>query len=470
MKHTHDIDALGSAPQRWSRHCSFGIGEAIAGITAALSSGIASGATALGIGEATAGVIGGVGAGALEGSALGTLQAGITGQDLGKGALGGAISGGVLAGAGGPLGGLIGNSTAGNVLAGAAGGTLGNAATGRDLGQGALGGAISGGISSALSSGHPATGAAGAPGAAAGGAAPASVATSGPDVTGGGIETVVSSAPRLGGDINLGGLAGSLDGGQGGHAGQGNKEPGSGVLSSNMPGGQLTSAGAASSVPSNVSGVKADTQIGTGGGAPPAAAGPAVAPSTQVGAGAETSFDKFLDNPSLSSGLNVLKQNPLEAFGAGALGYNLLQGNQQPAGADQLKGIAGQDLASGHQLQSYLTSGALPPGMQASLNSANSAANAAIRQKYANMGMSGSSAEAQDLANVQQQSAAQAGNIATQLFQAGTQESALGQQLYEELMKVNMEQDQGLSSSIGNFVSAFAGMGRPIQINAGTAQ
>ncbi|HEY4355955.1 MAG TPA: hypothetical protein VGN16_09425 [Acidobacteriaceae bacterium] len=469
MKHAFDIDALGFAPQRWSRYCSFGIGEAIAGITAALSSGIGAGATALGIGESTAGIIGGIGAGALEGSALGTAQAAITGQDLGKGALGGAISGGVLSGAGGPLGNVLGSSTAGNVLAGAAGGTLGNAATGRDLGQGALGGAISGGISSALASPKAGAAGAGGPGAAAG-AAPSSVAASGPDLTG--IETVTSTAPRLGGDINLGGLAGGLGGGGNQAVGQQKgDQPGSGVLSSNAPGGQLTSAGAASSVPSNVSGVKADTQIGAGAAsAAPAAAGPAAAPATQVGTGAETSFDKFLDNPSLSSGFNVLKQNPLEALGAGALGFDLLSGNQQPAGSQQLNTLANQDIASGHQLQSYLTSGALPPGMQASLNTANSAANAAIRQKYANMGMSGSSAEAQDLANVQQQSAAQAGTLATQLFQAGTQQSQLGQQLYEELMKVNMEQDQGLSSSIGNFVSAFAGMGRPIQINTGTAQ
>lgn len=137
----------------------------------------------------------------------------------------------------------------------------------------------------------------------------------------------------------------------------------------------------------------------------------------------------------------------------------MLKGNQEPKGYSQLAAEAKQLGAQGQQLQS----GNLPAGIQSSLNTAKEAALGSVRQQYANSGMSGSSAEAQDLANVQLSVAAQGANIAQQLLAQGVQESELSGQLYQQLMAINMQQDQELSSSFSNFAQAFAGMNRPLQ-------
>ena len=74
-------------------------------------------------------------------------------------------------------------------------------------------------------------------------------------------------------------------------------------------------------------------------------------------------------------------------------------------------------------------------------------------------GMSGSSAEAQDIQNAHNQAAAQAGQIATQLYQTGVTEMGMSDQLYQQLMQTSIQQDANTSASIGNFAKALATMG-----------
>jgi len=119
----------------------------VAGATAifsAISGAVAATATAVGIGTTAAGVIGTVGAGALVGAAGGAGLAAITGQPIGKGALGGAAIG-AGAGAGSFFGGALGLSgvQTGSTLAGAASGALLNP-------EDRLGGALRGGTTGLL--------------------------------------------------------------------------------------------------------------------------------------------------------------------------------------------------------------------------------------------------------------------------------------------------------------------------------
>lgn len=89
----------------------------------ALAGGIAGVATSLGAGATAAGIIGGVGAGALGGAGLGALSSAITGGDIGKGAMFGALGGAATGGLGSALGGAGGSaagaSTGGTASAGA---------------------------------------------------------------------------------------------------------------------------------------------------------------------------------------------------------------------------------------------------------------------------------------------------------------------------------------------------------------
>ena len=407
-------------------HCSFGITEAGFAIFAAVSASMAAGATAVGVGAATAGILGDVGAGALAGGVLGAAT---DWKHPLKGAEYGAITGASL-GAGPALGAGLGIGTiAGDTLAGAAGGALGGAATGRDVGTSALMGGASGLTAGLLTpgalTGTPAAAAAGPAGSAASTAAPASVA----------------GAAGSGGDLT---------------SAVGSTLPSSG-LSSNVPGqlgvGAATGAQTSFQSPFTTStGLSAPSQI--------------AAPPTSINAPSLPNVGGAAAPAAAPGGFDMLK-SPQGLMAIGGLGMDLLKGNQTPPGFDQLKSQASQFSRQGAQLQSYLQSGTLPVGLQHTLDTAASAAKASVKQQYANSGMSGSSAEAQDLQGVTDRETAEGAQIATNLLQQGVQESQMGAAIYTELMQIQMEQDQQLSSGIGNFVSAFASMSKPTQAPAG---
>lgn len=146
--------------------------------------------------------------------------------------------------------------------------------------------------------------------------------------------------------------------------------------------------------------------------------------------------------------------------GAG-LAMNLLGQKKPPVSENQAEAAIGTDAsqtaATGQQLQSYLASGTLPPGAQAGIDQAANSAKAAIRSKYASMGMSGSSSEQQELAAADTNAQAQGAALATQLLNSGISESQLSGQLYQSILNNQTQQDAALSSSIGNFASSLAG-------------
>src|SRR5271157_24923 len=147
----------------------------------------------------------------------------------------------------------------------------------------------------------------------------------------------------------------------------------------------------------------------------------------------------------------------LGLLAAAPVALQALRGTQPYKGETQLQQSAAQLGQQGTQLQNYLQTGTLPPGAQAAINQATASAQAAIRSQYAAMGMSGSSAEAQDLAAAQQQGAAQGTNMAMQLLNSGIQSSQMSDQLYQDIMNQSMQQDQDLSAAIGNFASMAGG-------------
>jgi len=133
-------------------------------------------------------------------------------------------------------------------------------------------------------------------------------------------------------------------------------------------------------------------------------------------------------------------------------------GNKPPAYSGQLAGQAQLLAGQGQQLTSYLASGALPPGVQQSINQATAAAQAQIRSHYAARGMSGSSAEAQDLQAIQNQAASQGATIAEQLYKQGISDMGLSEQIYAQLMAQAGAQDrqamQAISTLAGSLVPA----------------
>ena len=136
-----------------------------------------------------------------------------------------------------------------------------------------------------------------------------------------------------------------------------------------------------------------------------------------------------------------------------------LKGEQKPANYGTLNQEAAADAAQGAQLQSYLTSGTLPPGIASGLEGAHASAAATIRSQYAARGQSGSSAEAADSANLANTTVSQGATIATNLLNSGISESEFSSQLYQQLMATSIQQDNALSQSIANFSGALGGFG-----------
>jgi hypothetical protein len=156
---------------------------------------------------------------------------------------------------------------------------------------------------------------------------------------------------------------------------------------------------------------------------------------------------------------------PLVA-GAGLL-YNIEQAKKagNPALAPQTAGIealATQQAEAGQQMQSYLGSGTLPPGLQSGVTQALNAQQAALRQKYASMGMSTdpaqNSALATDLAAANQQAQTAIAQIGSQLYSLGQQGINLSSSDLQYLAGLSVSQSQATGNAISNFAAALNGM------------
>lgn len=398
----------------------------------AVASGVTGLAEGVGIPAALAGPLGTATTGALEGSALGAGEATITGGNVAQGAEFGALSGGIAGGVGGLVSGAGGVAPPTAVPGSAGPGALTGAGLG---GQLAAGGVAPVAPASAASGGAPLA-------AASGVSAPT---LSGPDavpgtstagITGSSAVTGAPTQSALPGDVGAGASAGMPT-----TVGEVTVAPEAGA-----PTGPVTGA-----PPVSAAGLGSNSVTG------PQAVGPLAPPPPDVHpvTGSTTTPGPFSDPKTLAS--------------MGLMGADLLLGNRPPAFENQLNSIAGRDAAQSRQLEGYVNSGQLPSGMQLNLNIGADAARASVRSQYASRGMTGSSAEAQDLAAVGEREAGQAAEIAQQLYSLGLQEGSQADQIYLQLMQTQIAQDKNATDAITNFTTALARSAQPVvpQVGAG---
>lgn len=183
----------------------------------------------------------------------------------------------------------------------------------------------------------------------------------------------------------------------------------------------------------------------------------ATVPASGTGAPAASGFSNFLNHPTFSGALNGIKDNPGAALAGVGLAANAIEGSKMPKGYNELSSEAGQLSNQGAQLQTYLDSGTLPLGAQAGISQATDAAKAAIKSQYASRGMSGSSAEQQDLAAVDSRAQSQGFEMAMNLLQQGVSEQGLATGIYQNLMTTQLKQDEDLTKAFTQFGSAIAG-------------
>lgn len=180
-------------------------------------------------------------------------------------------------------------------------------------------------------------------------------------------------------------------------------------------------------------------------------------PGTGAGPGALGGFQDFL-----KANKSLILPGALEA---GALASKpkmpAYAGNLQSLAQPSAGGKAAGDLAA--SLIPIVQTGNLPPGAQTAVSNATNDAITSIKAKYAQMGMSGSSAEAQDISSAQARGQAMSFDLANQLTQTGLQAAGVNQQdlgnqenIYALLMNEQIQNDQQLQQALAGFASASA--------------
>ena len=373
--------------------------------------------------------------GGLKGALTGGLEGLVGGQLAGIGSLAPLSSGttSALGEAGNFLSSSLGiGADAASGLLGAAGGAVNSLINKTNPLTGALEGGALGYGSSALSGGGGLAKTAGTSGTATSAAAPADI----PLGAGSGDVTAAFSGAGGGSplDASFNNVIGSAISGAGAGAGAGSGAGAAGAFG-----------GAGASLDSILAGPAGAAITGGAGGS-----------GGTTGATTSNSLSNLLAHPSLSTLGSAISANSNLLIPAAGLAYSAIQGNKMPPGYDQIASQAAALGQQGTQLSQYLTSGTLPPGIQSGVNQASEAAKATIRSRYAAMGMSGSSSEAQDLAAVDERMASEGANIGMQLLQQGVSETGLSSQLYQALMGTAISQDQQLADAIGAFSKAAA--------------
>lgn len=137
------------------------------------------------------------------------------------------------------------------------------------------------------------------------------------------------------------------------------------------------------------------------------------------------------------------------------------EGNLQALANPSAGGTAAGGLAS--SLIPSVQTGNLPPGASTAVSNATQDSITSIKAKYAQMGLSGSTMEAQDIASAQARGQSMAFDLANQLTQTGLTAAGVSQQdlanqqnIYALLMNAQLQNDQQLSDALASFASASA--------------
>lgn len=243
------------------------------------------------------------------------------------------------------------------------------------------------------------------------------------------------------------------------------------------PGGSASSIGGSPSIADVASSAQPSATTSTGQPtdpyATPQSTQPASAPAAVAAAPATKPTDDRSALDKLADGAqSALTKNPLGILAAGAgLGLNLARGNQAPAGLADMTAAAASLKNTGSVLQSYMQTGTLPPGMQASVDQATAAAKARIIQNYASRGLNTNptqnSALQQELQQLQQNAIITAAQIGDKLMTEGLSATQISAQIYNNLITIDRQRQAATGSAIASFAAALSGGGGGTTIKLG---
>ena len=119
------------------------------------------------------------------------------------------------------------------------------------------------------------------------------------------------------------------------------------------------------------------------------------------------------------------------------------------------QGIASTLVGIGTPLASSLSTGQLPAGLQAGVTNWQKGAEAAVKSRYAALGLSGSTMETQDLNNLAQQGTAYEGQLLQAITNTGLSALGMASSTYGQVANAQIQQDQALQQALTNFASSI---------------
>lgn len=161
--------------------------------------------------------------------------------------------------------------------------------------------------------------------------------------------------------------------------------------------------------------------------------------------------------PPTGGGINgFLRQNaPLLSLLAGgaSIGKQLLSPTAVPGQANaEALAKAAADVAKQNM---GALNGELPEGAKLSIANALKDTTTGIRAKYANLGLSGSTMEAQDIAAAGERARAMEFDMAKQLTQLGLNAANISNSMYQQIANVALAEDRGLQDALAAFAQAM---------------
>ncbi len=156
--------------------------------------------------------------------------------------------------------------------------------------------------------------------------------------------------------------------------------------------------------------------------------------------------------------MGLIQKNPGALLSGGLLASQLFRGNEQYPAEKTLNTLGTNTGTQGAALSGYIQSGTLPPGAQQAVTQATEGSKATLRSRFAQMGLSGSTMEAEALSNVDRQAAAQTFQFADQLLARGADFTQISQQIQGELLKSQAATDQEFQKSLMAFAGGLGGL------------
>jgi hypothetical protein len=158
----------------------------------------------------------------------------------------------------------------------------------------------------------------------------------------------------------------------------------------------------------------------------------------------------------LGGRLSDLLSNPTALLSALPLVMGMFQGNQTLPAEKQLQGLATNEQGLSTALEAPLFTGNLPPGAKQAVDQATAADKAGIANTFAKLGLAGSTMEQQAKAGADRRAAAETFQIADSLLGRGVQTQGQAGNIYSDLLRTQMTEDDQFQKALMLFASGLA--------------